>query len=75
MAPHSSTLVWIHSTNIHLASSIGQTGFPDGSDGKESPCNMGDLGLILGLGRSPEKRMATHFSISCLENSMDRGAW
>jgi len=55
--------VWIHSTNIHLASSIGQTGFPDGSDGKESPCNMGDLGLILGLGRSPEKRMATHFSI------------
>ena len=29
------------------------TGFPDGSDGKESACNAGDLGLILWLGRSP----------------------
>ena len=28
-------------------------GFPDGSDGKESICNVGDLGLIPGLGRSP----------------------
>jgi len=28
-------------------------GFPGGSDSKESACNMGDLGLILGLGRSP----------------------
>ena len=28
-------------------------GFPGGSDGKESTCNAGDLGLIPGLGRSP----------------------
>ena len=28
-------------------------GFPSSSDGKESACNAGDLGLILGLGRSP----------------------
>ena len=28
-------------------------GFPGGSDGKESACNVGDLGLIPGLGRSP----------------------
>ena len=28
-------------------------GFPGGSDGKESACNVGDLGSILGLGRSP----------------------
>ena len=55
--------VWMHSTNIHLASSIGQTGFPGGSDGKESPCNVGELGSILGLGRSLEKGMATYFSI------------
>ena len=27
--------------------------FPGGSDGKESACNAGDLGLISGLGRSP----------------------
>ena len=28
-------------------------GFPDGSAGKESTCNAGDLGSIPGLGRSP----------------------
>ena len=38
-------------------------GFPGDSDGKESVCNTGDLGLITGLGRSPEKGMATHSSI------------
>ena len=35
--------------------------FPGGSDGKESICNVGDLGLILGEGNS----------CSGLENSMD----
>ena len=30
-------------------------GFPGASDGKESPCNAGDVGLIPGLGRSPGK--------------------
>ena len=38
-------------------------GFPDGSDGKESACNAGDLRLTSGLGRSLEKGMATHSSI------------
>jgi len=38
-------------------------GFPDGSDGKESACNVGDLDLILGQEDPLEKRMATHFSI------------
>ena len=38
--------------------------FPGGSDGKESSCNAGDLGLIPGSGSwDPlEKGMATHFS-------------
>ena len=41
----------------------------DGSDGKESACTAGNLVLIPGLGRSPEKEMAIHSSIlSCLEN-------
>ena len=31
-------------------------GFPGGSDGKESACNVGELGLILGLGRFPGGR-------------------
>ena len=38
-------------------------GFTGGSDGKESVCNVGDLGSIPGSGRSPKKRRATHSSI------------
>ena len=38
-------------------------GFPGGSDGKESACNAGDLGLILGFEDPLEKEMASHFSI------------
>ena len=37
--------------------------FPGGSDGKESACNVGDLGSIPESGRSLEKGMATHSSI------------
>ena len=36
--------------------------FPGCSDGKASVCNAGDPGSIPGLGRSPEKEMATYFS-------------
>ena len=50
-------------------------GFPSGSDGKESACNSGDLGLIPGLGRSPGEGNGYPLQYSCLENSMDRGAW
>ena len=49
--------------------------FPGGSDGKESTCNAADLGLIPGLGRSPGERNSNPLQYSCLENSMDRGAW
>ena len=38
-------------------------GFPDGLDGKESTCNAGDLGSILGQKDPLEKRMIIHFSI------------
>ena len=50
-------------------------GFPGGSDGKETDCNVGDVGSIPGLGRSPGKGNANPLQDSCLENSMDRGAW
>ena len=43
-------------------------GFPGGSDGKESACNAGDLGLILGLGRSPGGGYGNPLQYSCLEN-------
>ena len=42
---------------------MNRTGFPDGSDGKESACNVGDLGLIPGSGRSPGERNGHHSSI------------
>ena len=50
-------------------------GFPGGSDGKESACSAGDLGLILGSGRSPGEGHGNPLQCSCLENPMDRGAW
>jgi len=50
-------------------------GFPGGSDGKESACNAGDLGSILGSERSPGEGNGCPLQYSCLENSMDRGAW
>ena len=50
-------------------------GFPGGSDGKESTCSAGDLGLIPGLERSPGKGHGDWLQYSCLENPMDSGAW
>ena len=46
-----------------------------GSDGKESACNVGDLGLISGLGRSPEGGDGNPLQYSCLEKPMDRQVW
>ena len=45
------------------------------SGGSESAFNSGDLGLIPGLGRFPGEGNGNPLQYSCLENSMDRGAW
>ena len=45
------------------------------SDGKESAFNVGDLGLMPGLGRSPGEGHGNPLQYFCLENPMDRGAW
>ena len=42
---------------------------------KASAYNAGDLGLIPGLGRSPEEGNSSPLKYCCLENPMDRGAW
>ena len=47
-------------------------GLLDNSVGKESTCNVGDLGSIPGLGRSPGEGNDYPFQYPCLENSMDR---
>ena len=49
--------------------------FPGGSNGEESACNAGDPGLIPGAGRFPGEGYGNPFQYSCLENSVDRGAW
>jgi len=57
-------------TNMHMV-----LGFPDSSDGKVSACNVGDLGLIPGSGRSPGEGNGNLLQHSYLENPKDRGAW
>ena len=49
-------------------------GFPWSLSGKESACNTGGPGSILGLGRYPGGGHGNPLQYSCLENPMDRGA-
>ena len=48
---------------------------PGGSDSKESACNAGDLGSILGSGKCPGEGNGNPLQYSCLENPMHRGVW
>ena len=66
---------YVQNTSHHVWQVVeAQDGFPAGSDGKESTCNVGDLGLIPGLGRFPGEENGYPLQYSCLENSTDRGA-
>ena len=59
-------------SNSHLYMTTGKTiAFSCGSVGKESTSNVGDLGSILGLGRSPGEGKGYPLQYSGLENSMD----
>ena len=69
---------WIH-THTHMHKHHNETffrtgfacGFPCDSAGKESACSVGDLDLILGLGRFPGEGKGYPLQYSGLENSMD----
>ena len=50
-------------------------GFPGDSECRESACNVRDLSSIPGSGRSHGEQNGYPFPYSCLENSIDRGAW
>ena len=67
--------IWCTLPNIFLVqifkSQATSKGFPCGSDGKESACNVGDLDLIPGLGRSPREGKSYPLQYSGLERSMD----
>ena len=54
---------------------IPSLGFLGGSVVKNPPANAGDMGSILGLGRSPREGNGNPLQYSCLENSIDRRAW
>ena len=62
-------------SNISLFKTSSDKGFPSGSDSKGSACSAGDLDSVSGLGRSPGEGNDHSLQYSCLENSMDRGAW
>ena len=64
-----------HPRILHSAKTALQKGFPGGSGGKESACNAGDQDLIPGWGRSHREGNGYPLQYSCLEDSMDKGAW
>ena len=66
-----SFLLKFDSVKYFLNWCIALYGIPCGSAGKESSCNVGDLGLIPGLGRSPEEGNGYPLQYSGLENFLD----
>ena len=58
-------------TGTLFGRNIAVSGFPDSSVGKESACNVGDLGSIHGLGRSPGEGKGYPLQYSGLENETD----
>ena len=66
----------IHPLNMSLTQQrFSKKDFPGGSEGKASAYNAGDPGSIPGSGRSPGEGNGNPLQYSCLENSMDGGAW
>ena len=65
---------YLVSLSPNLVTTSHNTGFPGGSDSKESTCNVGELGSIPGLGRSPGEENGNPLQYSCLGNSIDRKA-
>ena len=68
-------LNWTELVNLFSPHLLFHMSFSGGSDSKESPYNVGDLGSIPGLGSFPGGGHGNPFQYSCLENPMDRGAW
>ena len=60
---------------VIAAMKLKDTGFPGGSEVKESAWNAGDLGSIPGSGRSPGEGNGNPPQYPWLESSMDGGAW
>ena len=76
-APSRQDLSFLHHCQLAHGNwlSTNYLGLSGGSDGKESACNRGDLGLIPGLGRSPGEGSGNPFSNLAWRIPMDRGTW
>ena len=68
-------LIRLDGKPFNLQSLHNLAAFPSSSDDKESACNVGDPGLISGLGRPPGEGNSNPLQYSCLENPMHGGAW
>ena len=68
------TTEWLNWSELNWPTPV-FLGFPCGSAGKESSCNVGDLGLIPGLGRCPGEGKNYPLQYSGLQNSMDYCPW
>ena len=73
---HSRGKVWTLHGYCSFSIRVGHAeSFPGGSDGKESVSNVGDLGLIPGIRRSPGGGHGNPLQYSCLENPHGQGVW
>ena len=63
------------SQSRHFLENLDDVGASLVTDGKETVCSSGDLGLAPGLGKSPGEGNGYPLQYSRLENPMDRGAW
>ena len=66
---------WSYSENESICREARHRGFPYSSAGRESSCKAGNTDSILGWGRLLGKGNGNPLQYSCLENSIDRGAW
>ena len=67
--------IFLWEDGIVLLTVTGRLGFPGGPVVKNPLANAGDSSSIPGSGRSPREKSGNPLQYSCLENSMDRGAW
>ena len=58
-----------------MSTGISCEGFPQWLNGKEPAYNAGDVGSVLGSGRSPGEGNGNPLQYSCLENPMEKGTW
>ena len=65
---------WLDSITNSIDMNLSKN-FTNSTVSKESAYNVGDLGLIPGLGGSPGEGNGNALQCSCLENPMDRGVW